>query len=702
MTAIGHTRPGARPRGRSGVAVLLVTAVSVSACGNDPVPAPSGSSTSAPGEVPSARSPRDAAQAFADAAATSDPAAVPFAGPGGQATMTLLLKGMGDRHPTVRVERADEPGDQATAASATLRYEWPAVDDAGNRWSYDAPLNLTKSGDGWRIAMDPQAVAPGLAAGERLVAVSRPGPRGRILGAGGVVLVTERPVRRIGIDKARMAASGTATPAAFATAARKLAAAVGVDPKGYAAQVVGAGPGAFVEAIVLRDNDPALPRALAALGTIPGSTAVSETMPLAPTRSFARPLLGTVGPATAEIVEQSKGAVKAGDVVGLGGLQRSRQAQLAGRPGYRVNALAASGATRVLYDGRGAPGQDVRTTLSVKHQVLAERLLARITGPASAIVAIRPSTGAVLAAASGPGGQGNSTATLGLYPPGSTFKVVGALGMLRAGLTPAFKVPCTATITVDGRAFKNYDAYPASRLGSIPLTTAFANSCNTAMISQRDVVGRPRLVEAAASLGLTADPSLGVPAVLGRVPDETSLVAQAAAMIGQGTVQASPLGMATVAASVAAGHTVRPRLVTSPAPETTADPASPDPATPDGTPRRDHSGAPSGDQASGPTGDSGTQPPAPQGPPLTQAEATTLRGLMRAVVTSGSGSLLAGLPGVVMAKTGTAEYGDANPPLTHAWIVGIKGDLAVAVFVETGAGGAKTAGPLLKAFLAGS
>lgn len=699
MTAIGHTRPGARPRGRSGVAVLLVTAVSVSACGNDPVPAPSGSSTSAPGEVPSARSPRDAAQAFADAAATSDPAAVPFAGPGGQATMTLLLKGMGDRHPTVRVERADEPGDQATAASATLRYEWPAVDDAGNRWSYDAPLNLTKSGDGWRIAMDPQAVAPGLAAGERLVAVSRPGPRGRILGAGGVVLVTERPVRRIGIDKARMAASGTATPAtpaAFAAAARTLAAAVGVDPKGYAAQVAAAGPGAFVEAIVLRDNDPALPKALVALGKIPGATAVSDTMPLAPTRSFARPLLGTVGPATAEIVEQSKGSVKAGDVVGLGGLQRSRQAQLAGKPGYRVNALAASGATRVLYDGRGAPGQDVRTTLSVKHQVLAERLLARITGPASAIVAIRPSTGDVLAAASGPGGQGNSTATLGLYPPGSTFKVVGALGMLRAGLTPASKVPCTATITVDGRVFKNYDAYPASRLGSIPLTTAFANSCNTAMISQRDVVGRPRLVEAAASLGLTADPALGVPAVLGRVPDETSLVAQAAAMIGQGTVQASPLGMATVAASVAAGHTVRPRLVTSPAPE-----APPAPATPGGDQAGGQTGTSSGDQA-GAQGEQGTQPPAPQGPPLTQAEATTLRSLMRAVVTSGSGSLLAALPGAVMAKTGTAEYGDANPPLTHAWMVGIKGDLAVAVFVETGAGGARTAGPLLKAFLAGS
>lgn len=648
-----------------------------SGTGNAPAPS-SGGSGSTPAQVPSAASPKDAAQAFADALGNGDPATAPYAAPGGSATVTLLLKGMGERRPSVRVASADEPADAATSATAKLRYEWPTVDAAGHRWAYDTTLNLAKSGDGWRVAVKPEALAPGLAAGERLVAVPRPGPRGRILGAGASVLVTERPVRRLGIDKARMAASGTVTPAALAAAARKLAVAVGVDAKGYAAQVAAAGPGAFVEAIVLRQNDPLLPKALTALGTIRGATAISDTLPLAATKGFARPLLGTVGPATAEIVQQSRGTVKAGDVVGLGGLQRSRQAHLAGKPGYRVNALANGGATRVLYDGRGDPGQDVTTTLSVKHQLLAERLLAKITGPASAIVAIQPSTGNVLAAASGPGGQGNSTATLGLYPPGSTFKIVDALGMLRAGLTPASKLPCTATITVDGRVFKNYDAYPATRLGTIPLSLAFASSCNTAMISQRDVVGRPRLVEAAASLGLTLDPTLGVPAVLGRVPDETSVVGQAAAMIGQGTVQASPLGMATVAASVAAGRTVHPRLVS-------------DPASDDG-----------GSPSSGGTRTATPNPPTPPGPPITAPEAGTLRSLMRGVVTGGSGRLLADLSGSVMAKTGTAEYGDANPPLSHAWMVGIRGDLAVAVFVETGSGGAKTAGPLLKAFLAGS
>jgi cell division protein FtsI/penicillin-binding protein 2 len=70
---------------------------------------------------------------------------------------------------------------------------------------------------------------------------------------------------------------------------------------------------------------------------------------------------------------------------------------------------------------------------------------------------------------------------------------------------------------------------------------------------------------------------------------------------------------------------------------------------------------------------------------------------MHAVVTEGSGRLLAGLPGSVGAKTGTAEYGTSGQ--THAWMVAFHDDLAVAVFVETGESGSGTAGPLLLDFL---
>ena len=63
----------------------------------------------------------------------------------------------------------------------------------------------------------------------------------------------------------------------------------------------------------------------------------------------------------------------------------------------------------------------------------------------------------------------------------------------------------------------------------------------------------------------------------------------------------------------------------------------------------------------------------------TQLGEVYLRGLMRAVVTNGSATFLRGVPGgPVLAKTGTAEHGSDSPPRTHAWMLGIHGDLAVA------------------------
>jgi cell division protein FtsI/penicillin-binding protein 2 len=130
-------------------------------------------------------------------------------------------------------------------------------------------------------------------------------------------------------------------------------------------------------------------------------------------------------------------------------------------------------------------------------------------------------------------------------------------------------------------------------------------------------------------------------------------------MIGQGTVLASPLVMATVIASVRAGRTVVPRLL--PAVET-SEPA---------------------DAAE-----------------LTAAEAAALQGMLRGVVTSGSGALLADVPGPpVVAKTGTAEFDRDGRLLTHAWMIAAQGDLAVAVYVDVGESGSGTAGPLLEAFL---
>jgi cell division protein FtsI/penicillin-binding protein 2 len=72
---------------------------------------------------------------------------------------------------------------------------------------------------------------------------------------------------------------------------------------------------------------------------------------------------------------------------------------------------------------------------------------------------------------------------------------------------------------------------------------------------------------------------------------------------------------------------------------------------------------------------------------------------MRLVVTSGTGTA-ANVPGQpVFGKTGTAEFGNANPPSTHAWFIGFRGDLAFAVLVEGGGVGGSVAAPIAARFL---
>ena len=72
---------------------------------------------------------------------------------------------------------------------------------------------------------------------------------------------------------------------------------------------------------------------------------------------------------------------------------------------------------------------------------------------------------------------------------------------------------------------------------------------------------------------------------------------------------------------------------------------------------------------------------------------------MRGVVTGGTGTA-ANVPGApVFGKTGTAEFGTAQPPQTHAWFVGYRGDLAVAVLVEGGGVGGRVAAPIAATFL---
>jgi cell division protein FtsI/penicillin-binding protein 2 len=586
-----------------------------------------------------------------------------------------LVAGMGPVKPTVTVVGVET---QAGTATAVLKYSWTFA-GVPQAWTYESSADLVNESGRWKTSWQPSIVAADLDGSNRLTQRRLYPERGELRGVDENAIVEKRAVFRIGIDKTVVSGSQAATSAA------RLAALVNIDASAYQAKVASAGAEAFVEAIVIRAGSEDRPSGQA-VAAIPGARSLQDQLMLAPTADFARPIIGAVGQASKEIVEASKGAVVAGDQVGLSGLQRRYDVQLRGTPGVRVQLVASKASTPgaspssdtspsssgspspsssatppgkepvTVFEAKPAAGRPLDTTLNVLLQQRAETILAGLT-PASAIVAIKPSTGEVLVAANGRGTKGISAATVGQYPPGSTFKIATSLALLRAGLQPSSEVTCPTTVNVDGRSFKNYDDYPASQRGTITLRTAVAQSCNTAFIGQRDKVSGNQLAEAAATLGLGTDYDVGFASFFGSVPKDKTETGRAAAMIGQGKVQASPLAMAAVAASVSAGRTVVPHLVKDTVAKSKAK-------------------------------------------PLTAGEARQLKEMMGAVVSEGSGRFLQSLGApAVIAKTGTAEYGTKKLPDTHAWMIGAQGDLAVAVFVGDGESGSKTAGPLLQKFL---
>jgi cell division protein FtsI/penicillin-binding protein 2 len=619
-------------RRRGGVLTVVLLAGSLAAC-------------DAVGQV-SGPDPQDAAASLATALASGTFTEVGFT----DATPADVTKAyaevvdqMGDLEPSVTAGQVEESGDTATAP---LTWSWPV---AGEKWSYDTEALLTRVDDEWQVGWDPALIEPSLGEAVTLDLTPVAAARGEILGAGGTRLVTDRAVVRFGIDRSQVPAKRAGQ------AARRLAALVDIDAAAYAKRVVAAGEQAFVEAIVYRRGE--VPDAMAAYDAIPGALALADEVPLAPTREFAAPILGTVGEVTAEMVEDSPETYQPGDQAGLSGLQARYDDRLQGTDGAVVDAVGSDGKERELFRVDPVQGKPLKLTLDARLQQEAERLLDGVDS-GSAVVALRPSTGAILAAANGPGNDGYNLATFGQLAPGSTFKSVTSLALLRAGLTPDTPVPCTATISVDGKSFKNYSDYPSGGLGRIPLRTALANSCNTAFISQAGELGDQDLFDAAASLGLGLDHDLGFPAYFGNVEPPASPTEEAADLIGQGKILASPMVMATVIASVQAGSLVIPGLVPS------------------------------------------VDVEAPDVEPLTGSEAAALRSMLRGVVTSGSGSLLADVPGPpVIAKTGTAEFESEGRVLTHAWMIAAQGDLAVAVFLDRGESGSRTAGPILEAFL---
>jgi cell division protein FtsI/penicillin-binding protein 2 len=557
------------------------------------------------------------------AAITSDPGAA-------AAALAVNRRGLDGARVQAGAQDVAESGD---TARATVRVRWdvPGI----GAWAYRTRIALERSDGHWKVVWAPTVVHPRLTSGRRLGTVRDPDARAPILDRQGRPLVSARRVVRIGLDRA--------TVKDVDASAAALAAVLHVDGAALAAAAKRAGPKQFVEAVTLRAG--AYPPALAQqVESIQGTQVVQGTQQLAPSKAFAGALLGTVAPATAEQIQRSKGKVGVGDEVGQFGLEARYQDQLAGTPARRIVVRSRTGAAvATLFSRPGRKGRELSTTLDRPVQAAAETALGA-TMKKSALVAVQPSTGDLLAVANRPTAAAYDRAIDGRYAPGSTFKVITTAALLRAGLKTSDTVNCPKTITVGGKVFKNFEGGAA---GAVPFARDFAQSCNTAFVSLSKRLQPDALTRTARDFGLGRTSASQVPA--GR-----DAVERAASMIGQDRIVASPLAMAGVAATVADGRWRAPRLVATDRHQT--------------------------------------------GPALDQGELSTLRELMRSVVTSGSGTALAPIPGEVAGKTGTAEYGTGNPPPTHAWFIAFRGDLAIAVLVENGRSGGSVAAPIAARF----
>ncbi|HEV2811228.1 MAG TPA: penicillin-binding transpeptidase domain-containing protein [Acidimicrobiales bacterium] len=589
-----------------------------------------------------------AAEAFAVAWQDGNLGEAPLADPTtALARYQETVAGLGGADPErVDVTTLVRSGDEALA---TLDVAWPF----GNGWAYSSTLrllgNLDDPGGGtWTAVVDPSVVHPELGQDDRLAVERTAGDRGEILGRDRTPIVTERPVVEVGVQPSR-AGDVDALVA-------KLADILAIDGNALVERARAAPPDAFVPVITLRRSD--YDEIRDEIRPLPGTTFRESTLPLAPTRAFARALLGSVGPVTAEMVEASDGRLAGGDTVGLSGLQEEYDEHLGGTRGVRVSRVPVEGEPEELLAVAATDGADLALTLDAAIQQAGDDALAGSTAGNgnAALVAMDASTGDILAVANTPA-TGENRALTGRYAPGSTFKTVSTLALLDGGLTPGETVPCPATATVAGRSFRNVDGFA---LGAVPFSEDFAQSCNTAFVDLSSRLAPGDLAKAGASVGLGGDWSVGTPTFNGEVPVEESPVELAAATIGQDRVLASPLAMAQVAATIAVGGWTAPRLVMEPA-SAAAGGVSPEP---------DSEGL------------------------------RTVGELMRLVATEGSASTLAAVPGEpVHAKTGTAEYGTEVPPRTHAWVIGFQGNIAFAVLIEDGTSGSGAAVPVAEAFL---
>jgi len=540
--------------------------------------------------------------------------------------------------------------DTHNAKEATATYHGRVDVNGFGTVEWDGTFRLVRvkqdKNEVWRIQYQPDILYPGLRTGQYLdLQVTWPA-RASILAADGSVLAGTQSVITIGLEPARVTKS-------LNDIKRLMQQLVGTDPASIdaALHAPGVQPNWFVPIATVADDSRYTTVLRPQLYPLPGLS-FQRTRGVLSTSPGLAPLVGRVGDITADRLKQLGAPYIIGDQVGLTGLQAAYETRLAGTPTADVVIKTGTAVVRRVQRFVGKAAQSVQLTIDPRMQQAADAALTGVPLPA-ALVAIDVTNGQLRAAVSKPDG-GFDRALDGTYEPGSTFKVVTSAALLANGSTGTTPAPCPPTLQVYGRVFKNFEGEAS---GALDLAGAFKISCNNAFIGLADKLPDGALARAATQFGFNAPSALPPPAAGGSYPTPKDRAELAASAIGQGRVLVSPAHMASVAAAVAAGQWHAPVLTTLPAPKV------------------------------------------PKVAPIDPGVVATLRAFMASVVESGGTAAGAGLPPGTFGKTGTAEFGNANPPQTHAWFIGFRGNLAFAVVVEGGGVGGRVAAPLAARFL---
>lgn len=316
-------------------------------------------------------------------------------------------------------------------------------------------------------------------------------------------------------------------------------------------------------------------------------------------------------------------------------------------------------------------GDNLYLTIHHKLQEKAKSLLGNNRG---AVVALNPQTGEVLAMVSTPDFDPNEAALQtqwqnlienpespllpravnGLYPPGSTFKVVTSVSAFENGLE-GFTINDNGAVKIDGKTFKNAGdkAY-----GLIDLSKALTYSSNVYFASLSEQLGDKALVATAEKVGFNGVIPFDLPVSPSRIEsDSMSATTLAATAIGQGKLQVTPLQMALVASGIAnKGRVMTPYLV--------------DKIT-------DQSGVVLKKTK-----------PTEAFRWTSETYAKNIQDMMVRVVTEGTGKKASVNNVKIAGKTGTAQFEDPNTEtaLTHGWFIGYapaeSPEIAIAVLLE--------------------